>query len=110
MIERTLGQHIKKLRLSKRFSITNLAFKAGISKGHLSNIENHGTSPSVHVLNKLAFALEIPVESIISYSDNQLDPEWANLMIQAQNIGISKEEIKSFLAYESWKIFLKKDG
>jgi len=61
-------------------------------------------------LNKLAFALEIPVESIISYSDNLLDPEWANLMIQAQNIGISKEEIKSFLAYESWKIFLKKDG
>lgn len=90
--------------------MTNLASKAGISKGHLSNIENHGSSPSVQVLNKLALALEIPLESIIGHSDNQLDSEWTDLMIQAKNLGISKEEVKSFLAYESWKIFLKKEG
>ncbi|WP_373869404.1 helix-turn-helix domain-containing protein [Fictibacillus barbaricus] len=101
---------MKHLRLSKKLSITDLASSARISKGHLSNIENHGSSPSVQVIKKLALALEIPVELIIGHSPSQLDPEWTDLMIQAKNMGISKEEIQTFLAYESWKLFLKKEG
>lgn len=89
--------------------MTNLALMAGISKGHLSNIENRGSSPSVQVIKKLACALEIPVGSIIPNYEDQLDLEWTDLIMQAKKIGINKEEIRAFFAYESWKIQLKKE-
>ncbi|KZE64056.1 hypothetical protein AWM68_13190 [Fictibacillus phosphorivorans] len=105
-----MGERIRFYRMNKKLSITTLASLAGISKGHLSNIENNGSNPSIHILNKLAEALEINVEKLINNPEDKLDPEWTELILQAKNEGISKEEVRSFLAYESWKQFLKKEG
>lgn len=95
--------------MNKGLSITTLSALAGISKGHLSNIENNECNPSIHILNKLAQALEIKVEILINNPEDKLDPEWTELILQAKNEGISKEEVRSFLAYESWKQYLKRD-
>jgi XRE family transcriptional regulator, master regulator for biofilm formation len=97
------------MRLRKGLSITKLAKKAGISKGYLSSIESHKTNPSAHMIQKLAKALEVPVEQLLNIQVELLDPEWVELVSEAKDIGIDKDEIRAFLAYEAWKHSLKEE-
>ncbi|MFC0187111.1 helix-turn-helix domain-containing protein [Fictibacillus aquaticus] len=98
-----LGKTIKTLRLSKGFNVTRLAAAAGISKSYLSSIETQRTNPSAHVLQKIAGALGVPVERLIYESVEPLDPEWTELLKQAKEMGIEKEDIRTFISYETWK-------
>jgi XRE family transcriptional regulator, master regulator for biofilm formation len=108
-VTKSLGKQIKKQRLRKGLSITKLAKKARISKGYLSSIESHKTNPSAHMIQKLAKALEVPVEELLNIKVELLDPEWVELVSEAKDIGIDKEEIRAFLAYEAWKHSLKEE-
>jgi XRE family transcriptional regulator, master regulator for biofilm formation len=108
-VKKSLGKQIKRLRLRKGLSITKLAKKAEISKGYLSSIESHKTNPSAHMIQKLAKALEVPVEQLLNIQVELLDPEWVELVSEAKNIGIDKDEIRAFLAYEAWKHSLKEE-
>ncbi len=102
-MNKKLGLQIKNNRLKKRMSLSKLATIAGISKSYLSSIENHETNPSAHMIQKIAKALEVPVEQLLSIQVGILDPEWVDLVLQARDIGLNKEDIRDFLAYESWK-------
>lgn len=84
-------------------SLTSLAAIAGISKSYLSSIENHETNPSAHMIQKIAIALEVPVEQLLDIQVEILDPEWVELLAQAKELGLDKEEIRDFLVYEAWK-------
>lgn len=61
------------------------------------------------MIQKLAKALEVPVEQLLNIQVELLDPEWVELVSEAKNIGIDKEEIRAFLAYEAWKHSLKEE-
>jgi XRE family transcriptional regulator, master regulator for biofilm formation len=102
-VNKKLGIQIKKHRLTKYISLSKLATIAGISKSYLSSIENHETNPSAHMIQKIAKALEVPVEQLLNIQVELLDPEWVELVSQAREIGLDKEEIREFLAYEVWK-------
>ncbi|MBH0156595.1 helix-turn-helix domain-containing protein [Fictibacillus sp. 5RED26] len=102
-MNKKLGLQIKNNRLKKRMSLSKLATIAGISKSYLSSIENHETNPSAHMIQKIAKALEVPVEQLLSIQVGILDPEWVDLVVQARDLGLNKEDIRDFLAYESWK-------
>jgi XRE family transcriptional regulator, master regulator for biofilm formation len=102
-VNKKLGLQIKNNRLKKRMSLSKLATIAGISKSYLSSIENHETNPSAHMIQKIAKALEVPVEQLLSIQVGILDPEWVDLVLQARDLGLNKEDIRDFLAYESWK-------
>jgi XRE family transcriptional regulator, master regulator for biofilm formation len=106
---KNIGDQIKRIRSKKGLSITKLSLIAGISKGYLSNIESHKTNPSAHMIQKLAKALEVPVEQLLNIQVELLDPEWVELVTQAKEIGIDKEEIRAFLAYEAWKHSVKEE-
>ncbi|MCQ6268032.1 helix-turn-helix domain-containing protein [Fictibacillus sp. WQ 8-8] len=106
---RKLGTQIKRIRMEKGHSVTRLAEMAGISKGYLSSIENHKNNPSAHMIKKLAKALEVPVEKVINLEADPLDQEWMELVIQAKEMGINQEEIRTFIRYESWKQQTKDD-
>jgi XRE family transcriptional regulator, master regulator for biofilm formation len=108
-MKKSLGKRIKTFRLRKGISITKLAQKAKISKGYLSSIESHKTNPSMHIVNKLAEALEVPVEQLLSIPIEPLDPEWVELVAQARELGLKKDEIRAFLAYEAWKHTVKEE-
>ncbi|WP_416729824.1 helix-turn-helix domain-containing protein [Fictibacillus sp. JL2B1089] len=110
MMNKNLGLRIKRHRLKKRISLSRLALIAGVSKSYLSSIENHETNPSAHMIQKIAKALEVPVEQLLSIQVETLDPEWIELFSQAKEIGLKKEDIRDFLAYEAWKSDLKKGG
>ncbi|MGA4721679.1 helix-turn-helix domain-containing protein [Fictibacillus nanhaiensis] len=105
-----IGIEIKRRRLYKNLSITKLSELAGISKSYLSSIENHETNPSAHMIQKIAKALEVPVEQLLDIQFEILDPEWVELLAQAKELGLEKEEIRDFLAYEAWKRTIKRGG
>jgi XRE family transcriptional regulator, master regulator for biofilm formation len=102
-MNKKIGVQIKKYRLQKYISLSKLAAIAGISKSYLSSIENHETNPSAHMIQKIAKALEVPVEQLLNIQVESLDPEWVELVSQAKEMGIDKEDIREFLAYEAWK-------
>ncbi|WP_062233268.1 helix-turn-helix domain-containing protein [Fictibacillus sp. FJAT-27399] len=104
-----IGKRIKLFRIEKGYTVTKLADIAGISKGYLSSIENHKNNPSAHMVKKLAKALEVPVEKVINHEVAALDQDWVQLFLQAKEMGINLEEIRTFIRYESWKQQTKDD-
>ena len=59
-----IANHVRTRRKDIGLSVALLAQRTGISKGMLSKIENAQTSPSLTTLERLAFALEMPVTSL----------------------------------------------
>ncbi len=53
-----LGKKIRDLRLRRGLTVQQLAGATGLSKGFISQIENHRTSPSLATLHDLARALD----------------------------------------------------
>lgn len=111
--ENMIGQRIKQLRLQKQLSLSELAEKAGVAKSYLSSIErNLQSNPSVQFLEKISAVLGISVQSLIREEKmetnyEQLDSDWASLVREAMESGVSKEEFKQFLEFNKWK--MKKD-
>jgi len=63
----TLGDRVRRLRLSRHMSMIDLAYAAGVSKSHVHQIENGDrTRMRLTTLSKYARALGVP-ESYIDY-------------------------------------------
>lgn len=56
-----LGRRLRALRLKRRLTLRDLANKAGLSVGMLSQIERGLSSPSIRSLQRLAAAFDTPV-------------------------------------------------
>lgn len=102
-----IGDRVKKLRLEKKMSLSELAEKAGVAKSYLSSLErNLQTNPSIQFLEKIAAVLHVPVDSLINnqLDSSQLDSEWLQLVKEAMESGISKEQFQEFLEFNKWKL------
>jgi len=75
MLEKTLGQRLKKFRKAKKLTLDNLAQAAGCSKSYLSQIENGLSSPSLAVLGTLANNLGISVAALLK-EENGSKSSW----------------------------------
>ena len=62
--EKTLGQRIRAAREALGESQVNLAAAAGISLGHLSQLENDQREPTLSIAARLARALEISLDEL----------------------------------------------
>ncbi|MDN4072395.1 helix-turn-helix domain-containing protein [Fictibacillus terranigra] len=103
-----IGELVKKYRKEKGLSLSALAERAGIAKSYLSSLErNIQTNPSVQLLEKLAAVLDIPVEKLLNekaeVNEAELDYEWAELVKEAMQSGVSKDQFKEFLEFNKWK-------
>ncbi|WP_207742394.1 helix-turn-helix domain-containing protein [Clostridium tepidum] len=67
-----IGENLQKLRKEKKLSLRALAEKANISKSTLSDIENGKTNPTVTTLEKIAAALEVPLNCLTRKSAKAL--------------------------------------
>lgn len=111
-----IGERIRNLREKKGLSMTELARRAGVSKSYLSYIErNVQKNPSLQFLSKIALTLDTTIEFILGEDTTDasevLDQEWAFLLQQAIDEGLSKEdfeEFQEFLRFRKWKI--EQDG
>lgn len=102
-----IGERVKKLRLEKKMSLSELAEQAGVAKSYLSSLErNLQSNPSIQFLEKIAGVLHVPVDYLIHehLDDDQLDSEWMKLVKEAMESGVTKEQFREYLEFNKWKI------
>jgi transcriptional regulator with XRE-family HTH domain len=60
-----IGTNIRKLRTGKRLSQEELAFRAGIDRSYLSEVENGHKNLSVTMLDQIAAALGVDMKELL---------------------------------------------
>lgn len=106
-VDSMIGERVKKLRQEKRMSLSELAEQAGVAKSYLSSLErNLQTNPSIQFLEKIAGVLKVPVDQLIheQVDTENIDSDWVNLVKEAMDSGISKDEFREFLEFNKWKL------
>lgn len=102
-----IGDRVKRLRQEKKMSLTELAEQAGVAKSYLSSLErNLQSNPSIQFLEKIANVLGVTVEYFIQNNQNtkQLDLDWINLVKEAMDSGVTKDQFREYLEFNKWKI------
>ena len=106
-----VGDRVKRIRLEKNMSLSELAEKAGVAKSYLSSLErNLQNNPSIQFLDKISAVLQVPVDSLLYdeyVATDKLDPEWLEIVEEAMKSGVTKDQFKEFIEYNKWR--LKKD-
>lgn len=107
-----IGDRVKRLRLERKLSLSELADQAGVAKSYLSSLErNLQRNPSIQFLEKIAGVLNVSVDQLIHEQINkeELDSEWMKIVKEAMESGVSKEQFKEFLEYYKWRIERNKE-
>lgn len=104
-----IGEKIKQLRQEKRLSISELAEEANVAKSYLSSIErNIQSNPSIQFIEKISRVLGVTVNELISESSVSdkvidLDEDWLQIVQEAMESGVSKEQFKEYLEFNKWR-------
>lgn len=110
--KRMIGTKIYQIRKNRGYSLSELSEKSGVSKSYLSNIErNLNQNPSIQILGKIAAVLDVELKEIIKIdskqgSDNQIDQEWIEFILELEASGISKEQLqryKTLIEFIKWQ-------
>ena len=64
-----VGHEIQRLRLSRNFTLDQLASKSGVSKSILSQIERDRSNPTLATIWRITKALESPLEHVLSANE-----------------------------------------
>lgn len=91
-----LGDKIKSKRTGKNITLEQLATRAGVSKGLISQIENNRTVPSLPVLFNIIHSLE---EDLKTFFEDMHDSSGNNHILivrKGQEKLFSKEPVKGF--------------
>lgn len=66
----SLGKKVKQYRMEKGYSAEKLSEIAGVSKSHINNIESANSHASAEVIVRIANALDVSVDVLLSDSLN----------------------------------------
>ncbi|WP_078552719.1 helix-turn-helix domain-containing protein [Bacillus alkalicellulosilyticus] len=102
-----IGEQVKKYRKEKGLSLSELAETAGVAKSYLSSIErNIQSNPSIQFLEKISSVLGVSVETLL-HGDNEanqsLDSAWVEIVKEAMDSGVSKEQFREYLEFTKWR-------
>jgi len=64
-IPKRFGENLKKIRLEKDMSQTDLALKIGADKGYVSLLENGKKNPTLATFEKIAKALGVSMDQLM---------------------------------------------
>jgi XRE family transcriptional regulator, master regulator for biofilm formation len=103
-----IGEKIKQLRNEKKMSISELAEKANVAKSYLSSIErNLQSNPSIQFIEKISSVLGVSVNELINENKpgdlQDLDGEWLQIVKEAMDSGVSKQQFKEYLEFNRWR-------
>lgn len=94
------GNQIRKLREERKYSLAELAGKAGISVSYLSEIERGSKKPSLKTLEKLSKALNVPSRELVKEDPKPLGlGERIRLFREKKGIGLSELAARAELSY-----------
>lgn len=102
-----VGDRVKKLRKEKKISLTELAEQAGVAKSYLSSLErNLQSNPSIQFLEKIATVFGVSIDYFIVDNPDtaQLDSDWINLVKEAMDSGVTKDQFREYLEFNKWKL------
>jgi len=68
----SFGSAIKKARHDKKLTQEKLAELIDVTPNHVKQLESGRRNPSVKVLNKLVYTLDISLDSLFSSSDDEI--------------------------------------
>ena len=68
-----IGERFRVLRERKKFTQQDIEDRTGLKRCYLSRVENGNTVPSIHTVEKLAFALGVPMYRLF-YEGEGLPP------------------------------------
>lgn len=74
-MNKSLGEQIREIRKSKGYSIEELSFRSSITSKTVQRIETNQTNPRGHTLQKIAKALEVPLERLTVSSQIEVSDE-----------------------------------
>lgn len=70
-----LGNNVRRLRVARCLSQEELAFRAGMKRSYLSDLERGMRNPTVRALGRLAKALQVlPIELISDFNTDGCSP------------------------------------
>jgi XRE family transcriptional regulator of biofilm formation len=104
-----IGERVKKYRLEKRISLSELAESAGVAKSYLSSIErNIQSNPSIQFLEKISSVLGVSVKMLLNEEtdvgdESELDSAWIELVKEAMESGVTKEQFREYLEFNKWR-------
>lgn len=73
-----LSEALRLIRVFHDLKQFELAEKLGVSKSHVSEVENGNRTPSIDLINKYAEAFSIPASSILFFAENMSDASKVN--------------------------------
>jgi len=69
-----VGVRLRALRIEQGLSVNELAMRAGVSAGTVSQVERNKANPSVRILERLRQALSVPLTALLEEDDAISDP------------------------------------
>ncbi|MCL8268733.1 helix-turn-helix domain-containing protein [Leptospira weilii] len=76
--EDTLAKNLKLFRKKKNWSQTELAKNAGTTLTHINRLETGKSNPSIEIVQKIALALEVSIDDLVSERDNSKEVKFEN--------------------------------
>lgn len=94
-----VGARLRALRTEQGLSVNELAMRAGVSVGTVSQVERNKANPSVRILERLRQALSVPLSALLEADDAVSDPVVGDFVRKADerplfdvgNLGMQKE-------------------
>lgn len=92
MARMSLGSEIARLRIEKGLLQKDLAAQVGVSQSHMARWERDQMRPRKRMVQQLADALEVPVDTLLAAEENeslllqQKDPSLAELLRQVHKL------------------------
>lgn len=107
-----IGVNIKKYRMAKGMTLTELAERSNVSKSYLNNLErNKKNNPSINVLFRLSKELNVDIYQIIGVTkgvdhSHDISQDWLVFIEEVKRAGIEKQslsEYKEVIEYIKWR-------
>ncbi|RHX82929.1 helix-turn-helix domain-containing protein [Leptospira stimsonii] len=76
--EDALAKNLKLFRKKKNWSQTELAKNAGTTLTHINRLETGKSNPSIEIVQKIALALEVSIDDLVSVRDNSKEVKFEN--------------------------------
>ncbi|MEQ4616861.1 MAG: XRE family transcriptional regulator [Corticimicrobacter sp.] len=68
------GARIRALRRTRKMTVNELALKAGVSVGMISQVERGIANPSLRTLERLRMALDVPLSDLLETDEEEAQP------------------------------------
>ncbi len=101
-----IGHVIRQLRTAKKLSLAELAAKAKVSVGMLSQIERERANPSLRTLTRIRLALEVPLSALFQGGWDESESDYVRRKAARPILNMGPKAItKELLSPAQTKVF-----